>query len=125
MSKKNILSTSVYLNKALYINVWASVIQTIHLSEHFYHCPRHNGVQITKGLLYTVHDVKSRLVRYTDTNRKTVQLEIYLLKENLADTFWRANEKKKFYTMAAMNVKLTIQIFGCLNEQIPNYLVTF
>ena len=25
-----------YFNGALYINVWASIIQTIHLSEHFY-----------------------------------------------------------------------------------------
>ena len=29
-----------YFNRALYINVWGSVIQTIHLSEHFYHCLR-------------------------------------------------------------------------------------
>ena len=30
-----------YFNRAPYINVRASVIRTIHLSEHFYHCLRH------------------------------------------------------------------------------------
>ena len=76
-----------YFNRALYINVWASVIQTIHLSEHFYHCLRHTGVQITEDLLYTVHDVKSRLVRFTDTNGKNCTIGNYLLKDVLTNEY--------------------------------------
>ena len=49
-----------YFNEALYINVWASIIQIIYLSEHFYNFLRTKGVRITKGLLYTkiYHDFK-------------------------------------------------------------------
>ena len=76
-----------YFNRALYINVWDSVIQTIHLSEHFYRCLRHIGVQITEDLLYTVHDVKSRLVRFTDTNGRNCIIGNYLLKDVLINEY--------------------------------------
>ena len=76
-----------YFNRALCKNVWTSVIQTIHLSEHFYHCLRHNGVQITEDLLYTVHDVKSRLGRFTDMNGRNCKIGNYLLKDVLTNEY--------------------------------------
>ena len=45
---KNLL----YFKSVLCIKVRALVIQTIHLSEHFYHCLRDIWVQITEDLLY-------------------------------------------------------------------------
>ena len=42
-----------YFNGALYINVWASIIRTIHLSEHFYHCQEQRGLDNQES---TVHN---------------------------------------------------------------------